>query len=386
MAKAGCLKLAIVTETFPPEINGVAMTFGTLADKLAAKGHSLTILRPQRRDLSRLPKGDARYRVVTFPGFGIPGYPALRMGFPAWGRLRRLWENDRPDLVHVVTEGPLGASAVSVARSMRIPVTSSYHTHFHSYASHYGIRPVAGLTLAWLRRLHNRTQATFAPTLELCSELDAKGFKGLQLLSRGIDLEQFRPQRRSLQLRAEWGAGASTPVVLHVGRMAPEKNYPLLFRLFEAMRMANPALRFVLAGEGPLRESLQRAHPECRFLGFMERSEIGRVFASCDIYIHASSTETFGNVVTEAMASGLAVAGYDYAAAREFIRDGDNGLLAPFGDEQALHLAARRLASDADLREKLASAAPAALRAQGWDQVVDRFEAELLAIAGKGVS
>ncbi|MFA5265037.1 MAG: glycosyltransferase family 1 protein [Opitutaceae bacterium] len=374
------MKLAIVTETFPPEVNGVAMTFGIIAQELSRRGHQVTVYRPERRDLPDRETGK-QYRVSTLPGFRIPGYPEIKMGFPARSRLEREWRMDRPDFVHVVTEGPLGASAVSAARSLKLPVTSSFHTNFHSYAGHYGCGPLKSLAVSWLRRVHNRTARTFAPTPELCGELGAMGFKRLGVLSRGVDMRSFSPLRRSLKLRGEWRAAADNPVVLHVGRLAPEKNYPLLFRIYAAMRTANPRLRFVLAGEGPLQKSLQREHSECIFAGFFSREEIGRYYASADIYVHASTTETFGNVLTEAMASGLAVAGFDYAAAQQFMRNGENGLTAPTGNEKALSAAAVRLATDHALRLRLRSAAPASLAEQSWAKVIGRFEADLAAIA-----
>ena len=374
------MKLTIVTETFPPEVNGVAMTFGHIAGELGRRGHEVTVCRPRRDDLPA--DGTATgFREVAVPGLPIPGYPLLRLGLPAGGLLRRRWRAERPDLVHVVTEGPLGASAVRAARGLGVPVTSSFHTNFHAYTGNYGLALLHPLVLAWLRHVHNRTRRTFAPTAELCTELAALGFRDLAVLSRGVDLRHFDPARRSPELRAQWGAGPADPVVLHVGRMAPEKNYPLLFRAFAAMRAAEPRLRCVLAGDGPLRRQLVRAHPECHFAGFFSREEIGRYYASADLYVHASLTETFGNVLTEAMASGLAVAGFDYAAARQFVRDGVNGLAVPVGDAEALVAAGVRLAADAPLRTRLGRAARAAVAPQSWDQVIGRFEADLLALA-----
>jgi glycosyltransferase involved in cell wall biosynthesis len=291
------------------------------------------------------------------------------------------WRDDPPDLVHVATEGPLGASAVSAARALRLPVTSSFHTNFHSYAGHYGLAPLRQLALKWLRHVHNRTLRTFAPTEELCRELAAVGFTRLGVLSRGVDLRSFSPAHRSPALRASWGAGADEPVVIHVGRMAAEKNYQLLFRAYEAMRAANPRLRFVLAGEGPLKRRLQREHPDCIFAGIFTRKEIGRYYASADIYIHASLTETFGNVLTEAMASGLAVASFDYAAARQFVRHGENGLAAPCDQPESLIAAATELARNTALRLRLRAAAATAFTAQSWDQIIQRFEAELMTAA-----
>ena len=373
------MKLTIVTETFPPEINGVAMTFGHIARELGRRGHHVTVCHPRRDDLSN---GAAQggFHTVPLPGLPIPGYPLLRFGLPAGGTLRRRWRADRPDLVHVVTEGPLGSSAVSAARTLGLPVTSSFHTNFHAYTKHYGFAPLQHAALGWLRRVHNRTLRTFAPTPELCAELTALGFTGLGLLSRGVDIEQFTPLKRSPALRTAWGAATADPVVLHAGRMAAEKNYPLIFRTFAAMRAANPRCRFVMVGDGPLRSKLSRAHPDCLFTGFIPREELARHYASADIYVHASLTETFGNVLTEAMASGLAVASFDYAAARQFIRDGENGLVVPSDQPSALIAAAVRLATDTDLRTRLAGAARVTIEPQSWANVIARFEADLLGI------
>lgn len=370
------MKLTIVTETFPPEVNGVAMTFGHLAQELARRGNAVTVCRPRRPDLvSREPT--TNFVEELFTGVPIPGYPLLRLGLPARRRLMRQWRLNRPDLVHVVTEGPLGASAVSAARALNIPVTSSFHTNFHAYTSHYGFGLFRRVALAWLKRVHNRTQRTFTPTMQLCAELSAVGFQNLRLLSRGVDLVHFSPARRSTELRASWGAGPEDVVVLHVGRMAAEKNYPLLFRAFAAMQSANPRIRCVLAGEGPLKAQLARDYPQHIFAGFFSREEIGRYYASADIYIHPSLTETFGNVLTEAMASGLAVAGFDYAAARQFIQNDVNGLSVPCAEPDALVAAAVRLATDAGLRDRLRSKARAVLLDQSWEKVVARFEADL---------
>lgn len=361
------------------------MTFGVIATELGRRGHQVDVYRPRCDDPPPAAENPA-YREISLPGIRIPGYPLLRLGLPARGKLMRVWQAQRPDLVHVVTEGPLGATAISAARALRIPVTSSFHTNFHAYTRDYGFAPLHRLVLGWLRRVHNRTACTFAPTDELCEELKQDGFSNLALLSRGIDTECFSPDRRSEALRATWGAAPGDPVVLHVGRMAPEKNYGLLFRIFDAMRAANPRLRFVLAGDGPMRESLIAQHPECTFAGFFSREEIGRYYASADVYVHASLTETFGNVLTEAMASGLAVAGFNYAAGRQFIRHRENGLLAPCNQPEALQRAAVELVTDDSLRNRLRLAARQGFASQAWSQVIEKFEADLAAIAHRASS
>ena len=373
------MKLALVTETFPPEINGVAMTFGIIARELGRRGHPVTVYRSWRPDLP--PNAShPEFREVPLPGLPIPGYRLLRLGLPARRRLRNLWRSAPPDLVHVATEGPLGASAVTAARSLGLPVTSSFHTNFPAYTSLYGFAPLRRLTLAWLRHVHNRTLRTFVPTAELCRDLADLGFTRLGILSRGVDTRQFSPALRSGALRASWGATNGEVVLLHVGRMAAEKNYPLLFCAYAAMRAIDPSLRFVLVGDGPLRPALQAAHPECIFTGFIPRDALSRHYASADVYVHASLTETFGNVLTEAMASGLAVAGFDYAAARQFVRHGENGFAVPCHSPGALVAAARDLARDAALRARLRAAATATFTSQSWETIVVRSEADLAAV------
>jgi glycosyltransferase involved in cell wall biosynthesis len=373
------VKLAFVTETFPPEINGVAMTFGVIARELGRRGHTVTVYRPWRPDLPSA-TSHPEYLEVPLPGLPIPGYGLLRLGLPARWRLKGLWRSSPPDLVHVVTEGPLGASAVTAARGLRLPVTSSFHTNFHAYTRHYGFAPLRPITLAWLRHVHNRTLRTFAPTEELCQELASLGFTKLGVLSRGVDTRQFSPGLRSHALRAGWGVTNGEVVLLHVGRMAAEKNFPLLFDAYAAMRAVRPNLRFVLVGDGPLRPALQAAHPECIFTGFISRDALACHYASADVYVHASLTETFGNVLTEAMASGLATTGFDYAAARQFVRHGENGLSVPVSEPGALVAAATELARNDALRTRLRTAATATFTGQSWGTIVTRFETDLAAV------
>jgi glycosyltransferase involved in cell wall biosynthesis len=312
----------------------------------------------------------------------IPRYPMLRAGFPAWRKLSRWWREDRPDIVHVATEGPLGASAVTVARRLGIPVTSSFHTNFHAYTKHYGFGPLHWCVLSWLRHVHNRTRRTFAPTAELCAELESLGFRELILMSRGVDTKRFDPVLRSDMLRAEWGSALGDPVVIHAGRMAPEKNYELLMRTYAAMREANPRTRFVLVGDGPLRSRLRDRYPSYLFTGFVSREDLAQYYASADLYVHASLSETFGNVLTEAMASGLAVMGFDYAAARQFIENGRNGLAVPCGNTDQFIKAAVSLVTNRELPSRLRREARTAVEAQSWDKVITRFEEDLARAAG----
>ena len=372
------MKIAFVTETFPPEINGVAMTFGVITRELSRR-HTVTVYRPTRTDLGTREK-QTSINEIFVPGLPIPRYPELRLGLPAHSKLKRFWKKERPDLVHVATEGPLGASAITVARNLGIPVTSSFHTNFHTYTKHYGIGALKSLAIWWLRRIHNRTLATFVPTEELLKELKDEGFNNLAILSRGVDTTQFGIQRRSEELRKSWGANPTDPVVVHVGRMAPEKNYPLLFKAYERMKKIAPNTIFVMVGDGPLRSQLSKEFPEAIFTGFVPRDDLARHYASADIYIHASLSETFGNVLTEAMASGLATVSFDYAATRKFVVNDKNGLCVNISDTEGFILAAEKLVKESEFKNLIASEANASVINQSWEKVITHFEDQLITL------
>ncbi len=361
------------------------MTLGRLVDGLALRGHRITLVRPRQRHES--PRCTVTRRLaceqVRLPGIPLPGYPQLRIGLPARHRLRRLWRRQRPDLVHVATEGPLGATAISAALELGIPVTSSFHTNFDQYTRDYRLGWLKPVVAAWLRRVHNRTRRTFVPTRDLLARLEREGYRNLRLLSRGVDTELFQPGRRDADLRRQWGAGPDDLVVVHVGRMAAEKNYPLLFRAFDAVRAVAPGARLVLVGDGPMLATYQRQRPDAVCTGFYTGVNLARHYASGDVYFHASHTETFGNVVTEALASGLALGAFDYAAAREFIVSGRDGLTCAVGDEAAFLDQAARLAADAPLRARLAAGARARALALSWDAVVDGFARDLAEAAAE---
>lgn len=376
------LKIALVTETYPPEINGVAMTLSHLVEGLARRSHHLTVIRPRQspRDQPSLEKG---YAEQLFKGIPIPGYPLLRMGVPARASLLRLWKRDKPDLVHIATEGPLGYSALLAARQLRIPISSSFHTNFHSYSRHYGFPFLGRIALGYLRHFHNRTKATLSPTVELNDELSRDGFHNLRLLARGVNTQVFSPVHRNLALRHYYGVGADDLLVVHVSRLAPEKNYPLLLRAFAAVRAAHPRAKFVVVSDGPMRKKLARENPQIHFTGFLPRDELAVHYASADLFLYASLTETFGNVTTEAMASGLPVVAFNYAAAARYIRHLHNGWLVTLGDSSAFVDASVRVSLDSGLRTQFGREARKTAEGISWDQVIDGLERDLLELAGR---
>jgi glycosyltransferase involved in cell wall biosynthesis len=379
----GGLRIAIVTETFPPEINGVAMTIGRMLDGLLRGGHDIQLIRPRQHDQDR-PQATARLREVLVRGVPLPRYSGLRMGLPATRMLARLWEKDRPHIVHIVTEGPLGASALSAARRLGIPVSSDFHTNFHSYSKHYGFGLLEPLIAGYLRRFHNRAACTFVPTRELQRQLAGEGYRKLLVVARGVDTGLFSTASRSSEMRKGWGASEDDVVVIHVGRLAPEKNLPLVLAAFDGIQRRLPSSRLVLVGDGPQRVELQQRYPRHVFAGMRRGADLAAHYASGDLFLFPSLTETFGNVTVEAMASGLAILAYDYAAAREHLVHGETGLLAPFDDADRFTRLAAELAVNNTLRTELGRNARLAAERIDWGEVVEEFVLALRGLADKG--
>jgi glycosyltransferase involved in cell wall biosynthesis len=275
----------------------------------------------------------------------------------------------------------LGLAALTAAGRLGVPVTSSFHTNFHAYGGHYGVAALRDSTLAYLRWFHNRTRLTLAPTRQMVAELAEARFRGLGVMARGVDTGLFDPARRDQALRASWGAGPDDPVVLYVGRVAAEKNLGLAVEAFLRLRELEPRLRFVLVGDGPAKEPLMRAHPEFHYAGMRRGAELAAHYASGDLFLFPSVTETFGNVVTEALASGLVAVAYDYAATREHVRDGRNGFSARLGDAAAFHAAASRALAERGNWPAVRAAARGTALGLTWDSVVGRFEADIRSAA-----
>lgn len=373
------MRIAYVTETWPPELNGVSLTAARTVAFLQARGHDVMLVRPRQRaiDAGKAPLMDETLRV---PGVPIPLYPDLRMGLPARRRLLRTWQAYRPDLVHVATEGPLGWSAIRAARQLGVPVTSDFRTRFDEYGRHYAWEGAVTLVRAYLRAFHNRTDRTFVPTRELQKQLGELGFARLTVSTRGVDARQFSPCYRSEALRAQWGVPADAPVALTVGRLAVEKNLSVALDAFDAVRERVPSARLVMVGDGPQRNVLRRRCPDAVFAGTQHGEALAAHYASADLFLFPSLTETFGNVVVEAMASGLPVVAFDTAAAGMHVRRDESGCLAPLGDAAAFARATAALAADATLRQRMGRAARLTAQSLDWPHVLERFEAALIAV------
>ena len=370
-------RYALVTETYPPQVNGVANTLGHLCEGLLRLGHQVELVRPAQpgEQPGRDEAGNlSEQRVMGMP---IPRYSELQMGRSARRLLTQIWSRRRPDAVYIATEGPLGWSALRAARRLGLPVVSGFHTNFHQYAEHYGLGMVGPAAGAYLRWFHNQSQLTLTASMTQQNELARLGIHNLATLGRGVDHERFHPHHRSVELRRSWQAGEDDLVLLYVGRLANEKNLQLLVDTWRSLNQqpgqAAGQLRLVVAGTGPLKRQLQRKLPDARFTGSLTGPELARHYASADIFLFPSLTETFGNVVIEAMASGLAVNAFDLAAANQHIHDRYSGCLATAADEKQFMENIRWLIDDAEgLRGVRLHARHSACQLT-WDAVIERF-------------
>ena len=379
------MRYAVVTETWPPEINGVALTVQALAHGLLARGHAVEVVRPRQPGDRHDPAGersDGALATLLMRGAALPRYPGLRFGLPAMRALGRHWRQARPDAVYVATEGPLGWSAARAAARLGIPVATGLHTRFDQYMRDYGMPWLEGTALAWMRRFHNRADATLVPTLELGRFLQAHGFERVVRLARAVDTAQLCPERRDDALRATWGAGPDTPIAIHVGRIAPEKNLALAVRAFRAIGRQRPDARFVWVGDGPARDALARENPDFIFCGVQRGAELARHFASGDLFLFPSLSETFGNVTLESMASGLATVAFDTGAAREHLQHQVHGALV--AEESGFIDEAVRLAGDHDRLRAMGRAARAAVLKLRPEQVAAASDALLAGLARQG--
>jgi len=367
------LRVALVSETYLPEINGVALTLERLVQGLQARGHDLQVVRPRQNHHAEA-QAQQGLEQVLMRSLPIPKYPQMRFGLPAKSALLRLWSLRRPDLVHIATEGPLGWSALQAANKLKLPVSTDFHTNFHAYTRHYGAGWLQKPIAAYLRKFHNAAYCTLVPTLQLQRELEALGFERLRVVGRGVDTQRFHPAHRSAALRASWGVQPDDCVALFVSRIAAEKNLDLLVQAYRAMQELQPRCKLVVVGDGPQREHLQALCPHALLAGLRTGSDLSAHYASADVFLFPSQTETYGNVVPEAMASGLALLAYDCAAAAELVAHEHNGWLAPFGDAQAFLRGARILALQPERVQALRLAARQRAEALDWAQVAQDTE------------
>ena len=368
------LTIAVITETYPPEINGVSKTIAIMVKELCNRGHTIRLFRPDQRNGIRV-NGHMNIHDTTLPGVTIPFYQDLRFGLPARRKLVKHWLFKPVHLVHVVTEGPLGWSAVRAANRLGLPVVSDYRTNYQSYSRYYRLGLLHTAVDRYMRYLHNSTRYTLVPTHEVRDSLQTSGYHNVAVVGRGIDTALYNPAKRDWELRKSWGLSPTDTAALYVGRLAPEKNIHLAIQAYRQMQYVDPSLRLIMVGDGPSRKDLQESHPEVIFAGMQQGESLARHYASGDIFIFPSITETFGNVILEAMASGLGIVAYDYAAAKEYLRHRRSAMLARFDDPDDFIKQACLLVSRKDNVKTLRTSVLETAKKCTWEKVICDLEA-----------
>jgi glycosyltransferase involved in cell wall biosynthesis len=354
------MHIEFVTDTYPPDVNGAAKTLSHLVRCLRAEGHKVTMMGPH---------ADSELKMASVR---VPKYASVNLGLITQSRLRKYWQKSRPDVIYIAGEAFLGASAVKAASQLEIPTIAGYHTNYDQYAANWKMKFLAARATRYMVNFHKRATATVVPSDSVASDLQELGYNDLHVLGRGVDAELFHPSKRSLDRRSEWGVKNDTPVALFASRISPEKNLTLLSQAFRKMQEINPDTRCVIVGDGPSYDRFKRENPNVICYRFKHGEELAEIYASADIMVFPSVTETFGNTVTEALASGLVVVAYDYAAAQMHIEHKVNGLLADYGNEQQFLQRcdqAMRLISDNSLR----SAAHRSASKLTWHTVAQRL-------------
>lgn len=353
------VRIALVTDTYLPQVNGVTTIVRRIVDATRAAGHAVAIVAP------RYPHGSGDDGggggggdVLRIPSVPFPPYPSIRLSLPLHRRVAQFLDRFAPDLIHVATEGPLGVLGRRYAMNRDLPLVTSFHTDFPKYARDYGFRFLTPLVWRWLLHFHRPARMTQTPGVAVRDELVRRGLRNTVVWGRGVDPRQFHPVRREVGWRRWMGGGDDTVIVLHVGRLAPEKNLGVLVDAWRrAHRCLGPRASFVIAGEGPAAAYVSTRIPFVRQLGFLDRESLAAVYASADLCVLPSRTETCGLVALEAMASGLPVIAADAGGLAESVRHGENGLLVRPHDARGFRDAIVTLALDGERRRALAARA-----------------------------
>lgn len=362
------MKVAIFTDTFIPQVNGVARTVGRLAEALAGRDMSCMVLSPDTGL-----QGEYPFEFNFSPGFDLPVYQECKVALPSYPSICKVMEQFKPDVIHLVTEFPMGLCGLKYASSYRIPAVGSYHTNFPEYLSYYKMAFLTNWVWKYMRWFHNQCLINYCPSQATLKLLEKKKIRNLDIWGRGIDTVLFNPQKRDFMYRDHVGAAGKT-LLLYVGRIAPEKDLDILMESLRTLNAANREVHLVITGDGPQADVLKReAPPNVTFTGYLHGEDLAAVYASCDIFVFPSTTETYGNVVLEAMASGLPVVGAYSGGVKENLINRFNGLTCRPRNAGDMAAAVMELIENEGLRKSLASQARSYSLTKSWENVFNRL-------------
>ena len=368
------MRIAIFSEVYWPMVSGVGVTLDKLTSALQARGHAVRVYSAT----FPLPPGSPdRPEVHRSPGIPLFVYPDLQWAFPRQREIVADLALFRPDVVHLATEFAVGLAGLKAARQLGVPMVASAHTDYQKYAGRYGLGFVLQLAWIYMRWFYDHAERVLVPSRVYERYLNSRGVRHTGLWSRGVDPEEFHPRFRSEGYRARFGVGPTDLLVTYIGRLAREKDLERLISAWTALLERRGNAQLVLVGQGPLGEDIRaRAIPGVHVAGLLTGRELSEAYASADLFVFPSPTETFGNSLLEAMGSGLPALAVRAGGVLDYARHDENAWLAPAHDTGALTEALRRLLSDAGLRGRLAQGALATAAARTWNAIYDDLISE----------
>ncbi len=321
---------------------------------------------------STLPTGTVSIPIYGVPSVALPLQKNYRIALPGYQTFAKYIQEFQPDILHINSPCTLGYSAMKYAKNFGLPVVATYHTHFPTYPRYYNLSGLEELTWRLSRRLYNSVDRTFVPTMPILRELDDHGIERLEYLPNGVDTGMFSPLYRSDEWRKQFGASEKT-IVLFVSRLVWEKDLRVLAQAYETMRRHRQDFELVIVGDGHARQDLQQIMPGAHFLGYQSGKTLAESFASADIFAFPSTTETFGLVTLEAMASGLAPVAAKAGGAKEIIQEGSSGLFAEPLSGTDLARKVEWLLDHPNYRKVIAEHALARAQEYRWDRILDKL-------------
>jgi phosphatidylinositol alpha 1,6-mannosyltransferase len=365
------MRIAIFSEVYWPMVSGVGVTLERLVRALTARGHAVRIY---TATYSLPPGVPDRLEVHRSPSIPLFLYPDVQWAFPRQREIVADLAQFRPDVVHVATEFALGLAGLKAAGQLGVPVIASAHTDYQKYARRYGVGFVLQMGWIYLRWFYGHAHRVLVPSRIYERDLNHRGVRHTGLWTRGVDPAEFHPRFRSEAYRARFGVGPDDLLVTYIGRLAKEKDLQRLIAAWETLRDRRGNAQLVLAGRGPLEEELRsRPIPGIHLAGLLSGRELAEAYASADLFVFPSSTETFGNSLLEAMGSGLPALSVHAGGVLEFAEHDVNAWLVPPRDTSALTSALARLMSDPGLRARLAQGAIATAASRRWDEIYDQL-------------
>jgi phosphatidylinositol alpha 1,6-mannosyltransferase len=359
------VRIAVITESFLPRVNGVTNSVCRVLEQLAARGHEALVIAAKPG-----PAQYAGHEVSSVGGFALPGYRSFVVGMPMARLVGKLREF-QPDVVYLASPFSLGHAGAVAARKLDIPCVAVFQTDIAGFAKRYGLHGTDKVIWSWLRRIHSQADLTLVPSTSTLKSLDEHGIPRLALWRRGVDAERFHPRYRDEMLRHEIAPNRET-VVGYVGRLAPEKRVNLLANL-----SGLPGVRLLIVGDGPAEGKLRSALPNATFTGFLDGHELSRAYASLDVFIHTGADETFCQSVQEAMSSGVPVVAPAAGGPLDLVTPGRTGLLYDPDSSSELRAAVMRLSANRDLRTLYGHNARTEVESRTWDAVIGQLMGHL---------